>query len=88
MSLARAARSDDAMRFLLSYVSCICKHVSGNPACCLQAQLLGAAPYPGERKTPVFFVGGYADPCKRQVQGPYDGKSHLIFEMIAAHRIL
>ncbi|CAE7587111.1 PANK2 [Symbiodinium natans] len=24
-----------------------------------KAQLLGAAPYPGERKTPVFFVGGF-----------------------------
>lgn len=24
-----------------------------------KAQLIGAAPYPGERKTPVFFVGGF-----------------------------
>lgn len=24
-----------------------------------KAQLMGAAPYPGERKTPVFFVGGF-----------------------------
>ena len=24
-----------------------------------KAQLLGAAPYPGPRKTPVFFVGGF-----------------------------
>eukprot|EP00435_Cladocopium_sp_Y103_P074127 s24_g46.t3 len=32
---------------------------SGSAPLVSKAQLMGAAPYPGERKTPVFFVGGF-----------------------------